>query len=481
MVDETNPQLREDDRAEAATLRQTLGEMRREAEQEVARINRQLLVRQRDRLAAAEGGAASAAEQLALRQELDSVQRTLGAREQALDAITEECRRLEDVLEDQHLVFDGLRKEVERRDLSLKAAQEEVERLRQALLDLQSQTIDPAFPEPVPARGPAVSVPRVRRRLASFGLWPLLISALLFLMAVLVWVRLDRPSAPATPPATARQTTDRTETRAGEAPATAASAPAAIAETDAPPTPIAVPPTQRDRLRSGGLGPMLALLPGGRFRMGHNLTGASDFGPAREVEVAPFAMGVYEVTFEEFDRFARASGRSLPKDFGWGRRNRPVVGVSWSDARAYATWLSRETARTYRLPSEAEWEYAALAGGRGSYWWGFGLEPNRAVCFDCGSAFDGRSTAPVGSFSPSPFGLYDTAGNVMEWVADCYVAGYRGAPTDGSPRLDGGCASRVARGGAFNKPASSMRTYFRARFPPDTRLNMLGFRIARDL
>jgi formylglycine-generating enzyme required for sulfatase activity len=480
MVDETNPQLREDDRAEAATLRQTLGEVRREAEQEVARINRQLLVRQRDRLAAAEGGAASAAEQLALRQELDSVQRTLGAREQALDAITEECRRLEDVLEDQHLVFDGLRKEVERRDLSLKAAQDEVERLRQALLDLQSQTMEPAFPEPLPSREPAAAAPRVRRRMTNLGRWPLLALALLFLMAVLVWVRLDRPSAPATPVVIAPETTDEPDARASETPGEAASAPAAIAETDAPETLIAPPSTQRDRLRSGGVGPLLAILPGGQFRMGHNLTGTTDFGPAREVEIAPFAIGVYEVTFEEFDRFARATGRSLPKDFGWGRRNRPVVGVSWSDTRAYASWLSRETGRAYRLPSEAEWEYAARAGGRGSYWWGFGLEPNRAVCFDCGSAFDARSTAPVGSFSPSPFGLYDTAGNVMEWVADCYVAGYRDAPADGTPRLDGGCAARVARGGAFNKPASSMRTYFRARFAPETRLDMLGFRIARD-
>jgi formylglycine-generating enzyme required for sulfatase activity len=117
----------------------------------------------------------------------------------------------------------------------------------------------------------------------------------------------------------------------------------------------------------------------------------------------------------------------------------------------------------------------------GSYWWGFGLEPNRAVCLDCGSAWDNRSTAPVGSFDPSPFGLHDTAGNVMEWVADCYRPGYEGAPSDGRPRTDGPCTYRVARGGAFNRPSASMRTYVRARFVPGTRLDMLGFRVARDL
>jgi formylglycine-generating enzyme required for sulfatase activity len=156
------------------------------------------------------------------------------------------------------------------------------------------------------------------------------------------------------------------------------------------------------------------------------------------------------------------------------------VGVTWSEALAYADWLTRETGHPYRLPSEAEWEFAARAGGRGSYWWGFGLEPGRAACFDCGSPWDNRSTAPIGHFPPSPFGLYDTAGNAMEWVADCYHPDYQDAPSDGRARRDANCRWRVARGGAFNKPAASMRTYVRAKFAPETRLDMLGFRLARD-
>ena len=471
MVDETNLQPPQGDRAETASLRQALWDVRREAQQEVARINRQLSER-----SAGEAGAASAAERLALRQELESLQRTLGAKEQAIDAITKECRRLEDVLEDRHLVFDGLHKELERRDLSLTAALEEVGRLRQALLALQAQASEPALLEPVPPRGPFAEPPRSRRRAVSIGLWPLFLIPALAVLVLFVWLRADRPTAPATP-----------ETVSSESPATqsatAASAlppgPESTAEPVAPS--IVAVPIQRDRLRNGGLGPTLARLPGGRFRMGRNLTVASDFGPEREVEIAPFWVGVYEVTFEDYDGFARVTGRDLARDFGWGRGNRPVVGVSWEDARAYATWLSRETGRSYRLPSEAEWEYAARAGGRGSYWWGFGLEPNRAVCLDCGSVWDNRSTAPVGSFEASPFGLHDTAGNAMEWVADCYESGYDGAPSDGSVRTGGPCAYRVARGGAFNRPSASMRTYVRARFVPGTRLEMLGFRVARDL
>jgi formylglycine-generating enzyme required for sulfatase activity len=303
------------------------------------------------------------------------------------------------------------------------------------------------------------------------------------LIAMAIWANLDRvsrtgsePSSPS-PPTLASDEAD------------APDAETLVAVEPPPPESIAqssdqapsMPATRRDPLRNGTLGPTLAALPGGTFRMGHNLTTANDFGPARDVRISPFLMGVHEVTFEQFDRFARATGRSAPRDFGWGRGSRPVVGVSWYDARDYARWLSRQTGQAYRLPTEAEWEYAARAGGRGSYWWGFGLERGRALCFDCGSEWDNRSTAPVGTFDPSPFGLHDTAGNVMEWVADCYRPGYTDAPVDGHARLDRDCEYRVARGGAFNKPASSMRAYVREHFVPETRLNALGFRVARDL
>jgi formylglycine-generating enzyme required for sulfatase activity len=479
MADETQTLPPEDDRAEVDSLRQALGEMRREAEREVGRINQRL----HEQATIVEGAATSATERLALQQERDSLQRALAAKETALDTITEECRRLEDVLEDQHLVFDGLRKEVERRDLSLKAAQDEVERLRQALIDLQTQA--PEVPQP-PANY-SFEPPPPSRQLPVRSSVPILrpVAGVLVagLIAMAIWANLDRvsrtggePSSPS-PPTLAFDEGDAPD---AETPvAVEPPPPESIAQSsDQAPS---MPATRRDRLRIGILGPTLAALPGGTFRMGHNLTTSNDFGPARDVRISPFLMGVHEVTFEQFDRFARATGRSAPRDFGWGRGSRPVVGVSWYDARDYARWLSRQTGQAYRLPTEAEWEYAARAGGRGSYWWGFGLERGRALCFDCGSEWDNRSTAPVGTFDPSPFGLHDTAGNVMEWVADCYHPDYTDAPVDGRARLDRDCEYRVARGGAFNKPSSSMRAYVREHFVPETRLNALGFRVARDL
>jgi formylglycine-generating enzyme required for sulfatase activity len=207
----------------------------------------------------------------------------------------------------------------------------------------------------------------------------------------------------------------------------------------------------------------------------------SDERPLREVGVSAFLIGAFEVTYDEYDRFARSTGRRLADDFGWGRGRRPVVGVSWGDANDFAAWLSRQTDRRYRLPSEAEWEYAARAGTGSPFWWGYEVGDDRAHCFDCGPRLGQRSTAIVGSLAPNPFGLYDTAGNAMEWVADCYRRSYAGAPVDGSPWLQDGCALRVARGGAFNKPADSMRASSRAKFAPETQINMVGFRLAGDL
>jgi formylglycine-generating enzyme required for sulfatase activity len=238
----------------------------------------------------------------------------------------------------------------------------------------------------------------------------------------------------------------------------------------------------QDRLAAGGSGPEMVYVAGGVFRMGSAISQlASEEQPVHEVRLRSFSIGRYEVTFREYARFAAATGRELPDDLGWGQGPRPVINVSWNDARAYTDWLSEQTGQRYRLPSEAEWEYAAAAGTDTPYWWGFDLGSGNANCFNCGSEWDGATTAPVGRFAANPFGLHNTAGNVMEWVEDCYHGSYEGAPTDGSSWQEPGCRERVVRGGAFNKPGVSLRVTRRGRHQVDTRLLVVGFRVVREV
>lgn len=218
-----------------------------------------------------------------------------------------------------------------------------------------------------------------------------------------------------------------------------------------------------------------------KFQMGNRTGAFPDEAPYHEVKLRPFLISAHEVTFAQYDRFANATGRLLPPDNGWGRGDRPVVNISWDDAQAYTQWLSAQTGKKYRLPTEAEWEFAAAGGSDSTYWWGYTTGKNNAICFNCGTQWDSRSTGPVGQLKPNPYGIHDTAGNVQEWVQDCYKSNYQNAPVDGSAVELNPCGERVARGSAFNKPAVSMRTSKRSRFLASTKIQSLGFRIARDL
>jgi formylglycine-generating enzyme required for sulfatase activity len=240
----------------------------------------------------------------------------------------------------------------------------------------------------------------------------------------------------------------------------------------------------RDRLRDGGPGPEMVRLEPGRFLRGE-ATGNPDPDetPVQLVDLKrPFAIGRYEVTFEEYDRFRAGTGRPLPGDAGWGRGRRPVIDVSWDDARAYVAWLSEQTGARYRLPSDAEWEYAARGGTMTRFWWGDEIGAGRTNCAECSSLWAGEKTAPVGRFPPNPFGLFDTAGNLFEWVADCWHDRFAEAPADGSPmEKPAGCGQRVFRGGAWSFPAKESRSANRWRILPGTRSDDIGFRVARDL
>jgi formylglycine-generating enzyme required for sulfatase activity len=223
-------------------------------------------------------------------------------------------------------------------------------------------------------------------------------------------------------------------------------------------------------------------VPAGSFRMG-NTSGliSPDETPRHQVNVPAFAVSINEITFAEYDVFANSTRRSKPSSNGADRKTHPVTNVSWDDALAYTKWLSKQTKKKYRLLSEAEWEYVARAGTRTPYWWGTTKGQGKAHCFDCGSELNTNKPAKVGSYSANPFGLNDTAGNVFEWVHDCYHRNYQDAPDDGSVWEGGDCSVRVARGGAFRSPASSMRVENREKFNSSKGHYNVGIRIARDL
>jgi formylglycine-generating enzyme required for sulfatase activity len=214
--------------------------------------------------------------------------------------------------------------------------------------------------------------------------------------------------------------------------------------------------------------PEMVLVPAGEFTMGSppDEPGRDGHeGPQRKVWV-----GKYEVTFAEWDACVAAGGcSSKPDDAGWGRDGRPLINVSWNDAKDYVEWLCRKTGRTYRLLSEAEWEYGARAGSTTAFWWGNDVGRNKANCNGCGSEWDNSKTAPVGSFRANDFGLYDTAGNVWEWVKDCWHDSYDGAPTDGSAWVNGDCSSRVLRGGSWIVVPRFVRSAYRDRLAPVVR------------
>ena len=257
----------------------------------------------------------------------------------------------------------------------------------------------------------------------------------------------------------------------------AASVSAAVEE------PAGGPQVFRDRLSDGSTGPEMVVIPPGRFRMGDlHGDGDSDERPVREVTIArPFALGRYEVTFEEYERFCRATESPVPDDSGFGRGRNPVVNVIWQDAVAFVLWLARETGQPYRLPSEAEWEYAARAGTGTRYWWGDEAGTGLANCGGCGTAWDGERTAPVGRMAANPFGLHDVLGNLWEWTADCYHSSYEGVPSDGRPHIYRDCGQKVIRGGSWVVPPREIRAANRWRVYPVAPSDEVGFRVARDL
>ena len=232
--------------------------------------------------------------------------------------------------------------------------------------------------------------------------------------------------------------------------------------------------------------PQMVVIPAGSFTMGSpdgEKGRTPGEGPQHTVAIRSFAVGKYDVTFAQWDACVASGGCNgyRPDDQAWGRDNRPVVNVSWADAQSYVQWLSGKTGKRYRLLSESEWEYAARAGTTTAYYWGDDAGSGHANCSRCGSHWDSQETSPAGSFAPNAFGLYDMAGDVWQWVQDCYTD-YSGAPSNGAAVESAVCDWRVVRGGSYERGPEDLRSAKRMGDTPASRGgNSIGFRVARDL
>lgn len=252
----------------------------------------------------------------------------------------------------------------------------------------------------------------------------------------------------------------------------------------------------RDTLSDGMRGPAMVAIPAGQFWMGslEGEEGRDDDERRHQVSVDTFAIGQYEVTFAEYERFCKATNWKKPCDGGWGRDNRPVINVSWEDVNAYTEWLSQQTGKRYRLPTEAEWEYAARAGTTTPFWTGNCVHTDQAnykgdLNHNGNHGYDERNcgvqtgvyrknTLPVGSFAPNPWKLYDTIGNVWEWTCSVDTRDYNGAELT--------CADkdisdhRAVRGGSWSTDPAGVRSANRSGWPAFGD-NYRGFRLARSL
>ena len=224
--------------------------------------------------------------------------------------------------------------------------------------------------------------------------------------------------------------------------------------------------------------PEMMTLPAASFRMGSNAVPYEK--PVHVVTIAkPFAIGVTAVTVAEWNECVANGGCKFKSAGQDGPLERPVTNVGWSDAHEYTAWLSKKTGKAYRLPSEAEWEYAARAGTTTPFYWGGAVGSGNANCADCGPG-GGKQTMPVKSYKPNAFGLYEMAGNAAEWIEDCWNPNYKGAPSDGSAWTLGACDQRVLRGGSFDSTSTYIKPSARFRYDADVRYYANGFRLARD-
>lgn len=290
----------------------------------------------------------------------------------------------------------------------------------------------------------------------------------------------DKAQAPRPP---ARKPADSAPASAAPAPdAARASTPPPSASTPTP-TPAPTPPIARKPgvdIQDCPACPVLAAVPAGSFTMGSNTSDPSE-KPARRMAIAkPFAVGRTEVTVQQWQACVEAG--ACPRVADTQRApNQPAGDISWDDAQVYVKWLAKVSGKPYRLPTEAEWEYAARGGTASRYWWGEDMKGGTANCRGCGEPWQEGGPTPVASFAANGFGLHDTSGSLWEWVQDCWHSSYRNAPADARAWEEALCRQRVIRGGSWRDGASYMPASTRFRYDASVRHSQNGFRVARDL
>ncbi len=269
----------------------------------------------------------------------------------------------------------------------------------------------------------------------------------------------NQASAPAAPP----QETGNAGTRSAPAAKQARPEPAPAVTPAPPPPPAPANPV---------IEPVMIPLPGGTFTMGSN----DDISekPVHQVTIKPFAISKYPVSVREWNACAAANACPF---LVTGRDDIPVTDVSWTDAKQFVAWLAKETQKAFRLPSEAEWEYAARGGTQTKYWWGDQLQPGMANCKNCTDA-TAEQPLKLGSLKPNPFGLYDMGGGVNQWTEDCWHKNYQGAPQNGAPWVENDCVSHVIRSGSWKNDARYVRPASRDGYDTNVRYPTHGFRIA---
>ncbi len=244
--------------------------------------------------------------------------------------------------------------------------------------------------------------------------------------------------------------------------------------------PAAAPPASVMEVRDCETCPPLISLPAGGLTMGSNSDDPTE-RPAFHVTIgSAFAIGKYEISVGQWNACVAVGSCQKLADGVQREVDTPVRDVSWDDAQAYVRWLGRLTGKRYRLPTEAEWEYAARGGTRTRYWWGEQMTTGKGNCRECGPPWSPDAPAKPGSFAPNPFGLYDMNGSVWEWVSDCWHGSYQRAPSDGRSWDEPDCRMRVLRGGSWREGASYMPSSTRFKYDAGVRQSQNGFRVARE-